>query len=139
VELEHISASITRTVAGSQIRKQEAECEEAIEMAFAPEPSTRFGAKSAMNTEAFPFEFLQKYFPKLARVEPTFVDSTAAEDGSMHTDVAILSATPGFTNEPRIVEIVLRIKVDGPRLGFLDTHNRDLQQLAATGATSPIR
>ena len=49
-------------------------------MAFAPEPSTRFGAKSAMNTEAFPFEFLQKYFPKLARVEPTFVGSTAAED-----------------------------------------------------------
>jgi hypothetical protein len=92
-----------------------------------------------MNTEAFPFEFLQKYFPKLARVEPTFVDSTAAEDGSIHTDVATLSATPGFTNEPGIVEIVLRIKVDGPRLGFLDTRNRDLQQLAATGATSPIR
>ena len=92
-----------------------------------------------MNTQAFPFEFLQKYFPKLARAEPTFVDSATAEGGSIHTDVAILSATPGFTNEPGIVEIVLRIRVDGPRLGFLDTHNRDLQQLAATGATSPIR
>jgi hypothetical protein len=50
-----------------------------------------------------------------------------------------LSATPGFTKEPGIVEIVLRIRVDGPRLGFLDMQNRDLQQLAATGATSPIR
>jgi hypothetical protein len=92
-----------------------------------------------MNTHAFPLEFLQKSFPKLARAEPTFVDSATAEDGSIRTDVAILSATPGFTNEPGIVEIVLRIRVDGPRLGFLDMHNRDLQQLAATGATSPIR
>jgi hypothetical protein len=92
-----------------------------------------------MNTQAFPFEFLQKYFPKLARAEPIFVDSATAEDGSIHTDVAILSKTPGFTNEPEIVEIVLRIRVDGPRLGFLDMHKRDPQQLAATGTTSPIR
>ena len=92
-----------------------------------------------MNTQAFPFEFLQKYFPKLARAEPTFVHSATAEGGSIQTDVAILSATPRSTNEPGIVEIILRIRVDGPRLGFLDTHNRDLQQLAATGATSPIR
>ena len=63
-----------------------------------------------MNTQAFPFEFLQKSFPKLARAEPTFVDSATAEGGSIHTDVAILSATPGFTNEPGIVEIVLRIR-----------------------------
>jgi hypothetical protein len=48
--------------AGSQIRKQEAECAEAIEMAFAPEPPTRLGAKSTMNTQAFPLEFLQKSF-----------------------------------------------------------------------------
>ena len=92
-----------------------------------------------MNTQAFPFEFLQKYFPKLARAEPTFVDSATTEDGSIHTDVAILSATPGFTNEPGIVEIVLPIRVDGPPLGFLDMHDHDLQHLAATGATSPIR
>jgi len=92
-----------------------------------------------MNTQAFPFEFLQKSFPKVARAERTCVRSATAEDGSIHTDVAILSATPGFTNEPGIVEIVLRIRADGPRLGFLDTHNRDLQQLAVTGATSPIR
>jgi len=92
-----------------------------------------------MNTHAFPLEFLQKSFPRLAPVEPTSVDSATAEGGSIHSDIAILSATPGFTNEPGIVEIVLRIKVDGPRLGFLDMQNRDLQQLAATGATSPIR
>jgi hypothetical protein len=90
-----------------------------------------------MNTQAFPFEFLQKHFPKLARAEPTVVDSTTAEDGSTHTDVTILSATPGFTSEPGILEIVLRIRVDGPCLGILDMHNR--QQLVATGATSPIR
>ena len=92
-----------------------------------------------MNTHAFPLEFLQKSFPRLAPVEPTSVDSATPDGGSIHTDVGILSATPGFTNEPGIVEIVLRIRVDGPRLGFLDMQNRDLQQLAATGATSPIR
>jgi hypothetical protein len=92
-----------------------------------------------MNTHAFPLEFLQKSFPRLARVDPTSVDSATPGGGSIHTDVAILSATPRLTNEPGIVEIVLRIRVDGPRLGFLDMHNRDLQQLAATGATSPIR
>jgi hypothetical protein len=92
-----------------------------------------------MNTHAFPLEFLQKSFPRLAPVEPTSVDSATPDGGSIHTDVAILSATPGFTNEPGIVEIVLRIRVDGPRLGFLDMQNRNLQQLAATGATSPIR
>ena len=92
-----------------------------------------------MNAQAFPFEFLQKYFPKLAPVEPTSVDSATPGGGSIHADVAILSATPGLTSEPGIVEIVLRIRVDGPHLGFLDMRNRDLQQLAATGATSPIR
>jgi|SRR5580704_11462843 hypothetical protein len=96
-------------------------------------------SKSSMNTHAFPLEFLQKSFPRLAPVEPTSVDSARPGGGSIHTDVAILSATSRLTNEPGIVEIVLRIKVDGPHLGFLDMHNRDLQQLAAAGATSPIR
>jgi hypothetical protein len=92
-----------------------------------------------MNTQAFPLEFLQKFFPELARAKPTSVDSATTEGGSIHTDVAILSATPRLTNEPGIVEIILRIRVDGPRLVFLDMHNRDLQQLAVTGVTSPIR
>jgi hypothetical protein len=92
-----------------------------------------------MNLRAFGFEFWQNLYPESAQAKPTCIDHAAAESGLIHTDVAILSATPGFTNEPGIVEIVLRIRVDGPRLGFLDTHNRDLQELAATGATSPIR
>jgi hypothetical protein len=92
-----------------------------------------------MNTQAFPFEFLQKAFPKLARVEPISVDPAMTEGGSIHTDVAILTATLRLTNEPGGVEIVLRIRVDEPRAGFLDTHNCDLKQLAATSATSPIR
>jgi hypothetical protein len=29
--------------------------------------------------------------------------------------------------------------VDGPRVGFSDTDNRDLQQIEETTATSPIR
>jgi hypothetical protein len=73
------------------------------------------------------------------RVEPTSVDPATTEGGSIHTDVAILTATPKLTDEPGVVEIVLRIRVDGPRLGFLDMHNCDHKQLAATGATSPIR
>jgi hypothetical protein len=50
-----------------------------------------------------------------------------------------LSATSRFINEPGIVEIILRVRVDGPRLDFLDMHSRDLQQIEATTATSPIR
>jgi hypothetical protein len=92
-----------------------------------------------MNTHAFPLEFLQKSFPRLAPAEPTSVDSARPGGGSIHTDVAILSATPRLTNEPGIVEIVLRVRVESPRLGALDTHNRDLQQLVAAGAVSPIR
>jgi hypothetical protein len=91
-----------------------------------------------MNTQAFPFEFLPNFFPKLARGELPSVDP-ATTAGSLYADVAILAATPRLTNEPGVVEIVLRIRVDGPRLGFLDMHNCDLKPLAATGATSPIR
>jgi hypothetical protein len=131
--------SSTQTLDGYQIRKQEPECVEVIEAALAAEPSTRFGARSSMDFRAFGFEFLQNFYPELAQARPTCVDSAATEHGSIHTEVAILSVTPRIINEPGIVEIVLRVRVDSPRLGALDTHNRDLQQLAATTATSPIR
>jgi hypothetical protein len=50
-----------------------------------------------------------------------------------------LSATRRSINEPGIVEIIVRVSVDGPRLGFVDTHSRDLQQIEATTAATPKR
>jgi hypothetical protein len=75
-----------------------------------------------MNTQAFPLEFLRKFFPELARAKPASVDSATTKCVPIHTEGAILSATPRFINEPGIVEIILRVRVDGPRLGFLDMH-----------------
>jgi hypothetical protein len=92
-----------------------------------------------MNTQAFPLEFLEKFFPALARAKATSVDSATTEGASIQTGGVFLSAAPRSINEPGIVEIILRVRVDGPRVGFLDTHNRDLQQIEATTATSPIR
>jgi hypothetical protein len=92
-----------------------------------------------MNTQAFPLEFLRKFFPELARAKPASVDSATTKCVPIHTEGAILSATPRFINEPGIVEIILRVRVGGPRLSSLDMHSRDLQQIEATTATSPIR
>jgi hypothetical protein len=93
-----------------------------------------------MNFQAFPLEFLQKFFPEAARAKPSSADSATTEGVSIQTGGVFLSATPRSINEPGIVEIIIRVRVDGPRVGFLDTHNRDLQQIeAATTATSPIR
>jgi hypothetical protein len=92
-----------------------------------------------MNTQAFPLEFLQKFFPELARAKPTSVDSATTEGVSTQTGGVILSATPRSINEPGIVEIILRVRVDGHRLGFVDTHSRDLQQIEATTAATPKR
>jgi hypothetical protein len=112
---------------------------EVIKAAFAPEPSTRCGANPLMNLQAFPLEYLQKFFPEAARAKPSSADSATTEGVSIQSGGVFLSATPRSINEPGIVEIILHVRVGGPRVGFLDTHNRDLQQLAATGATSPIR
>jgi hypothetical protein len=91
-----------------------------------------------MNFQAFPLEFLQKFFPEAARAKPSSADSTT-EGVSIQTGGVFLSATPRSINEPGIVEIIIRVRMDGPRVDFLDTHNRDLQQIEATTATSPIR
>ena len=85
-----------------------------------------------MNTQAFPLEFLEKFFPALARAKATSVDSATTEGASIQTGGVFLSAAPRSINEPGIVEIILRVRVDGPRSGFLDTHNRDLKQIEAT-------
>jgi hypothetical protein len=87
-----------------------------------------------MNLQAFPLEFLQKFFPEAARAKPTSVDSATTEGASIQTGGVFLSAAPRSINEPGIVEIILRVRVDDPRVG-----NRDLQQIEATTATSPIR
>jgi hypothetical protein len=83
-----------------------------------------------MNLQAFPLEFLQKFFPEQAQTKP------AAERVPVQTDGVFLLATPRSINESGIVEIILRIEVDGRRLGFVDTHNRDLQQIEATTAAT---
>ena len=90
-----------------------------------------------MNFQAFPLEFLQKFFPEVARAKPSSADSATTEGVSMQTGGVFLSATPRSINEPGIVEIILRVRVDGPRVGFLDTHNRDLQQLEETSCHEP--
>jgi hypothetical protein len=92
-----------------------------------------------MNLQAFPLEFLQKFFPEAARAKPSSADSATTEGVSMQTGGVFLSATPRSIDEPGIVEIILRVRVGGPRVGFLDTDNRDFQQIEATTATSPIR
>jgi hypothetical protein len=92
-----------------------------------------------MNLQAFPLEFLEKFFPALARAKATSVDSATTEGASIQTGGVFLSAAPRSINEPGIVEIILRVRVDDPRVGFSDTDNRDLQQIEATTATSPIR
>jgi hypothetical protein len=114
--LQSVTGSITQTLDGYQIRRQETECVEASEPAFAPEPSTRCEAKSLMNTQALPGDFLQKFFPELARAKPISVDSPTTEGVSIQTDGVSLSTTPRFINEPGIVEIILRVRVDGPTL-----------------------
>jgi hypothetical protein len=81
-----------------------------------------------MNLQALPLEFLQKFFPEQAQAKPT------AELVSVLTDGVFLSATPRSINEPGIVEIIVRIEVDGRRLGFVGTHNRPLQQIEVTTA-----
>jgi hypothetical protein len=75
-----------------------------------------------MNTQAFPLEFLEKFFPALARAKATSVGSATTEGASIQTGGVFLSAAPRSINEPGIVEIILRVRVDGPRSGFLDTH-----------------
>ena len=50
---------------------------------------------------------------------------------------ALMSAEPRLISEAGIVEIILRIRVDGPRFKSLAEHNRDLQQTNATTATHP--
>jgi hypothetical protein len=92
-----------------------------------------------MNFQAFPLEFLQKFFPEVARAKPSSADSATTEGVSMQTGGIFLSATPRSINEPGIVEIILRVRMDGPRVGFSDTDNRDLQQIEETTAASPIR
>ena len=122
-----------------QIRRQETECVEAIEEALHQSPQRGLEQNPLMNFQAFPLEFLQNFFPEAARAKPSSADSATTEGVSMQTGGIFLSATPRSINEPGIVEIILRVRVDGPRVGFLDTHNRDLQHIEATTATSPIR
>ena len=122
-----------------QIRRQETECVEAIEEALHQRPQRGLEQNPLMNTQAFPLEFLQKFFPALARAKATSVDSATTEGASIQTGGVFLSAAPRSINEPEIVEIILRVRVDGPRVGFLDTHNRDLQQIEATTAATPKR
>jgi hypothetical protein len=110
---------------------------EVIKAAFAPEPSTRCGANPLMNLQAFPLEYLQKFFPEAAQAKPSSADSATTEGVSIQTGGVFLSATPGSINEPGIVEIILRVRVEGPRAGFLDTHNRDLQQLGRRVPPAP--
>ena len=78
-----------------------------------------------MNLQAFPLEYLQKFFPETARAKATSVDSATTECASIQTGGVFLSAAPRSINEPGIVEIILRVSVDGPRVGFLDTDNRN--------------
>jgi hypothetical protein len=45
----------------------------------------RFGADPAMNTQAFPLEFLEKFFPELSRTRPTSVELATNMDGTTDT------------------------------------------------------
>jgi hypothetical protein len=107
---------------GDQIRRQETECVEAIEEALHQSPQRGLEQNPLMNTQAFPLEFLEKFFPALARAKATSVGSATTEGASIQTGGVFLSAAPRSINEPGIVEIILRVRVDGPRSGFLDTH-----------------
>jgi hypothetical protein len=92
-----------------------------------------------MNTQAFPRDFLQKFFPELTRANPTSVDSQTTEVVSTKANGVLLSATPRHINEPGIVEIILRVRVDSPHPGFAGGHRLELQQVETTTAAPSNR